>query len=145
MKYATRMLVLAMTMLPLLATAQLTSSEKLVAQVPFEFVLGNKVVPAGEWTVQSASMDSKVIQIRNTDAAVAMLSMPILVESKQAPAKCTLVFHKYGNSYFLAEIWHATGQAGASGIQLPASKAEQETRAAYRDASAPQEVIVAMR
>ncbi len=94
MKYATRILALALTMLPLLATAQLTSNEKIVAQVPFEFVLGSKVVPAGEWIVQSASMDSKVIQIRSSDSRVNILSMPLLVETKKAAADCTLVFHK---------------------------------------------------
>ena len=140
MKYATRMLVLAMTMLPLLATAQLTSSEKLVAQVPFEFVLGNKVVPAGEWIVQSASMDSKVIQIRNTDAAVAMLSMPILVESKQAPAKCTLVFHKYGSNYFLSEV---KIEGTRNGYQLPETKAEREIRA--QNGPATNEILLASR
>jgi hypothetical protein len=119
------MLVLAMTVLPLLATAQLASNEKLVAQVPFEFVLGNKVVPAGEWIVQSASMDSKVIQIRNTDAAVNMLSMPLLVESKQAPAKCTLVFHRYGSNYFLSEI----KIAGTRMYRLPETKARRKLSA----------------
>src|SRR5258708_8872442 len=59
MKYATRMLVLALTMLPLLATAQLTGSQKIVAQVPFGFVVGSKVVPSGEWIVQRATMDAK--------------------------------------------------------------------------------------
>jgi len=56
-----------------------------------------------------------------------------------------LVFHKYADHYYLAEVWTSTGQAGASGLELPASKAEQETRAAFKDAGGPTEVIVALR
>jgi hypothetical protein len=48
-------------MLPLLATAQLNSTQKIVAQVPFEFAVGSKIVPSGEWIVQSATMDGRVL------------------------------------------------------------------------------------
>ena len=140
MKYATRMLVLMATMLPLLATAQLSSNEKLVAKVPFEFVLGSKVVPAGEWTVQPASMDSKVIAIRNRDAAVNMLSMPLSAESKQAADHCSLVFHKYGSNYFLSEIKIA---GTTSGYRLPETKAEKEIRA--QNIPATNEILLASR
>ena len=140
MKYATRMLVLMATMLPLLATAQLSSNEKLVAKVPFEFVLGSKVVPAGEWIVQSASMDSKVIQIRSRDSRVNILSMPLLVEAKKAPADCTLVFHKYGSNYFLSEVRLA---GTANGYRLPETKAEKEMRA--QNIPATSEILLASR
>src|SRR5438045_8674930 len=101
MKFATRMFALALTMLPLLAAALLTSSDRIAAKVPFEFVLGNKVVPAGDWTVQSGNMSSSVLQIRNTDARVNMFAMPSAIASKKASGNYTLVFHKYGNNYFL--------------------------------------------
>ena len=57
-------------------------SERIAAKVPFEFVLGNKVVPAGDWTVQSGNMSSSVLQIRNTDARVNMFAMPSAIASK---------------------------------------------------------------
>jgi hypothetical protein len=125
MKYATRIAVLALTMLPLLATAQLSSSEKIVAQVPFEFVLGNKVVPAGEWVVQPANMDSRILQLRNTDAGVSMLTLHTLIEGKKS-ADCKLVFHKYGSSYFLVEV---TIDGMRNGYLLPETKGEKEFRA----------------
>jgi hypothetical protein len=78
------MLVLALTTLPLVATAQLASSDKLVAQVPFEFVLGNKVVPGREWILRPATMDGMILQIRTKDSEVNMLSPVILVDSKKA-------------------------------------------------------------
>jgi hypothetical protein len=85
-------------------------------------------------------MDSKVIQIRNTDAAVSMLSMPLLVESKQAPAKCTLVFHRYGSNYFLSEV---KIEGTRDGYRLPETKAEKEIRA--QNGPATNEILLASR
>jgi hypothetical protein len=48
MKFATRILALTVTLLPILAAAQLGSSDKIVFQVPFQFTVANKVVPAGQ-------------------------------------------------------------------------------------------------
>src|SRR5271167_1296776 len=79
MKYAARMLVLTLTMLPLLATAQLNSSQTIVAQVPFEFAVGSKIVPSGEWIVQPATMDGRVLMIHNTAASVGLFSSASLV------------------------------------------------------------------
>ncbi len=138
MKYATRILVLTLTMVPLLATAQLSSSQKIVTQVPFEFVVGNKVVPAGEWTVRAATMDAKVLTIRNTDAAIGLFSTTSVVESKKTAGDCRLVFHKYGNSYFLSGVRIAGARTG---YQLPEGKAEAEMRA--QNGPATEETLLA--
>jgi hypothetical protein len=139
MKYATRIAVLALTMLPLVATAQLSSSEKIVAQVPFEFVLGNKVVPAGDWVVQPANMDSRILQLRNIDAGVSMLTLHTLIEGKKS-SDCKLVFHKYGSSYFLAEV---TIDGMRNGYLLPETKAEKEFRA--QNVPVTNEILLASR
>ncbi len=140
MKYATRMLVLALTMLPLVATAQLSGGEKIVAQVPFEFVLGSKVVPPGEWIVQTANMYGSVLQIRNKAAAVSLMFMPSLVGDKRAAGDCTLVFHKYGSTYFLAKVRIAGSD---NSYQLPESKAEAEILA--KNVPVTNEILVASR
>jgi hypothetical protein len=140
MKFATRMFALALTMLPLLAAAQLTSNERITAKVPFEFVLGSKVVPAGDWTVQSANMNSSILQIRNTDAGVSMFTMPSAATSKKISRDYTLVFHKYGNNYFLAEVT-ITGRR--EGYRLPVTKAEAELRA--HNVPATNEILLASR
>jgi hypothetical protein len=140
MKFATRMFALALTMLPLLAAAQLTSNERIAAKVPFEFVLGNKVVPAGNWTVQTANMNSSVLQIRNTAAGVSMFTMPSPAASKKISKDYTLVFHRYGNNYFLTEV---TIAGMRNGYQLPETKAEAELRA--RNVPATNEILLASR
>jgi hypothetical protein len=138
MKYATRMLVLALTMLPMLATAQLGSSQKIVVQVPFEFVVGSKVVPSGEWIVQPASVDTNSLMIRNIGAAVGMFSAASLRDAKEVAGNYALVFHRYGNSYFLSGVKIAGTRTG---YRLPQSKAEAEMRA--RNVTPTEEIVLA--
>ena len=111
------------------------------ANVPFAFTAEDKSMKAGEYSI---TITDHVMQLRNesTNQTVA-----ILAESEESakPQNTRLVFHQYGDHYYLAEVWNSTGQAGASGLELPASKAEQETRAAFKDAGGPTEVIVALR
>src|SRR6202035_146494 len=103
MKYASRMLAIAVMMAPLLASAQLGSANKIVAQVPFAFRAGSKTVPAGQTVVQLANMNGTALSIRNWDEKVNMFAMSY----PDTPPKGTgnsLVFHKYGDHYFLSEI-----------------------------------------
>ena len=51
-----------------------------------------------------------------------VFAFPIADESPRARKKTALVFHHYGNRYFLVAIEHE----GGTGYQLPASRLERE-------------------
>lgn len=105
MKCATRMLALTLTLLPILAVAQLNGSDKMTASVPFPVRVADKLVPAGEWTLQSTNMGARTLVVRNIKAKTALVvdeASP--VETRNPAAHCALVFHKYGERYFLAAI-----------------------------------------
>jgi hypothetical protein len=126
MKYAKWMLAMMVTLLPGFAAAQLTSSQTVVAKVPFEFVTANKLVPAGQVTLRTLSMGSKVLVIRNAGAGAAALSTAETEETRQPAANYSLVFHKYGNQYFLTEVKIPGNRAS---YRMPESKAEAELQA----------------
>jgi hypothetical protein len=138
MKYAKRILALTLIMLPVLAAAQLSSSQKIVAQVPFEFMVANKHVPAGECSVQLAIAGGRTLMIRNVAAKVGLFSMANPGETKKAASAYALVFHKYGDQYFLTGIKLA---AERTTYRLPESKAEAEIRA--QNVPATEEILVA--
>jgi hypothetical protein len=117
------------------------AQSKSKANIPFAFSAEDKSMAAGEYTI---TVTDHVMQLRNesTNQTVAFLAER---EESEKPQNTRLVFHKYGDHYYLAEVWNSTGQAGANGLELPASKAEKETRTAFKDAGGPSEVIVAMR
>lgn len=105
------------------AQAQNNGRPALVAEIPFEFNVGNKTLPAGEYMVRSVSDTSPIvvldIQSRNGKAG-AMLMM-ISVQGK-TPDRAKLMFNRYGNQYFFAQTW-LDGET--IGLEAPRSRAER--------------------
>jgi len=134
MKYA-RAIALMVLALPIAAAAQLGSGQKIAANVPFEFVAWNKVVPAGNCIVQRTSMNGSTLTIQNTKAGMSTLALSREDRAKTATGAYTLVFHKYGSRHFLAQVKIADGTV----YMLPESKLERELRAQN---TAPQDQIV---
>jgi hypothetical protein len=125
MKYAARMLAIALSMAPLLASAQLGSANKIVAQVPFAFHAGSKTVPAGTTVIQLADRSGMTLSIRNPDEKVNLFAGS-LPGTPPRGAGNTLVFHRYGDHYFLTEIRVAGSDIS---YRLPQSGQEKELRA----------------
>lgn len=98
------------------------------ANVPFDFTVGNKLVPAGTYTISAESYG--VIEIQNRDAHVALMSTttPDGRQSKNG----VLVFTKYGDQYFLSEILCSEANMN---MAVPPSKTEK--RARQQEASIP--------
>lgn len=126
MKHANWVVVLMLVALSGLAVAQLASNSTIVANVPFEFVVGNKVVPAGQYKVQTMTMDGKSLAIRNADAKVNMVSSTLQTEGKEIASHYSLVFTKYGDTYFLSGI---KLEGSKIAYRFPESRAEAELRA----------------
>jgi hypothetical protein len=82
----------------------------LKADIPFAFQVGNKPMPAGEYWIQRANDQDRG------------LALTLAVDAKDGKSDPVLVFHKYGNSYFLSEIW--TGES--QGRQLFKSEREKD-------------------
>ncbi len=129
MKSAKWMLPVTVLLLSGLMAAQSLTSSTVVANVPFEFMANNKVIPAGECTAKSVSGD--ILAINNFEARKSVL----VNSSHQDAAKSdrtVMVFERYGSQYFLSEI-----RIEGSGLsyKLPQSRAEAELRAQNAPAS----------
>jgi hypothetical protein len=136
MKQANWLVVVTLVVLSGMAAAQRIGSTKVVAQVPFEFMVANKIVPAGECVVQAANDDGRILMIRNTEAKVALLSTSSQAEGKQDASDYALVFQHYGDRYFLSGI---KLQGSNITYLLPESKVEAELRA--QNTSATEETL----
>jgi hypothetical protein len=138
MKSAKWMLPLTLVLLSGLMAAQSLTRSTVVAQVPFDFMVSNKIIPAGECEVGSVGMDGQILAIRNFDARKGALAKSSLDKANQAADSTVLVFKHYGNQYFLAEI----RLVGSNQIyKLPESRAEAELRA--QNAPASQQTLLA--
>jgi hypothetical protein len=109
------------------ARAQTSGRIQLTASIPFQFNVGNKTLPAGEYTVvQVNSASGAILQIRSKDGRAGALVLTISVTGKtQESAK--LIFRRYENRYFLAQAWV---DGDDTGFETSKSRAE---RAAERE------------
>ena len=94
-------------------------------EVPFTFTAGNSHFESGQFLIKEATSDAAVLQIQSQEGkagAILMTKGPLLDNRSESNPR--LVFNKYGDHYFLSQIWFGDGQTGC---QLHLSKAEQET------------------
>jgi hypothetical protein len=110
------------------AQAQTSGRTQLIANIPFEFSAGAKTLPAGKYTIAcvNPTSDQKVLQIRSLDGRnSAVLQMHSVNGKTQEGAK--LVFHRYGDRYFLAQAWTPADNIG---MEAPKSRAERAAEVA---------------
>jgi hypothetical protein len=104
-----------------LAGTSFAQSTGVRANVPFDFTVGNKLLPAGTYTIKEQS--DHVIVIRNYDKPITALSL-VNGASNRSATGGKLTFHRYGSQYFLNEI--LCGQANMN-LKVPTSETEQRT------------------
>ena len=111
-------------MFSMIVAAQVARAEQaMLVNIPFEFVAGNSVLPAGEYRVQKLDSNSAVLLIRCSDprASVVLTTNAAVANDLQTESK--LVFNRYGSRYFLSQVWTA---GSSRGRQLLKSRREKE-------------------
>jgi hypothetical protein len=112
---------------------------RIKAEVPFAFSLQNQSMPAGDYKI--IALSDRVLEVLNLDGKHGQLvakQMSVQSFKDQSPK---LVFHKYGDQYFLSEIWAGDSHTG---IALSESKREKEVAMAGLP-NTSETVIVAMK
>ena len=86
------------------SSAQAQSSDVIKVNVPFDFQVSGKTLPAGEYAVMRFS--EKVILIRGVDTKTSVVAQaPGRIQAGASYAKERLIFHQYGDQYFLSQVW----------------------------------------
>ena len=119
-------LLAVVTIIAVSAPAKAQSLEyRLTANIPFDFSIADKKLPAGKYVVSRAqqSAGDLLVQIKSADGNETVSRLTIPVVTLNAMSKGSLVFHKYGDEYFLSEIWPA---GGLTGRELPKSRTERD-------------------
>jgi len=111
--------------LALLISVPLSAQTIAKANVPFDFTVGQTRMPAG--TYEFSPISHGAILIRDSKTAKSVLSLFNTEEPKRADSTPKLVFHRYGDKYFLSQV--SRGNGGAV-LRLPTSKLEEEERIA---------------
>ena len=90
--------------------------------LPFDFAAGNATLKAGHYNIRKLS--GEVLSLRSEDGKQTIVSAPLTVGSRDSKGGARLVFNRYGDSYFLNQIW-LTQEIGQ---QLFPTKSESKVR-----------------
>jgi hypothetical protein len=138
----TRALVIAGVMaLVMFATTRVAQAQQsLVVNVPFDFVAANKALPAGEYAVKVSGAGHTLILIDRKDASASALMVTYVVSANEIQTDSKLVFNRYGDRYFLSQVWTAGNSCGS---QLIKTDREKETALSAKIETEGQVTLVA--
>jgi hypothetical protein len=121
------------------AGAVSAQSVTLQAKIPFSFAVNGKTLPAGEYVVFQGSAPGTMMIRGAGNGAGALTRVVPPAEPSAHTGTARLVFNRYGERYFLSQIWTGADQ----GSQVPVTRTERELIAHRNDAK--QEVVAALR
>jgi hypothetical protein len=110
------------------------------ATVPFDFTVGQTQMRAGTYVI--SPLTQAAIMIRDGKTSEGVYTLFRSEQAGRGDSNPKLVFHRYGDKYFLSQVSPGYGSAV---MQLPTSKLEKELRIATTRGVPVQEVIAAMK
>ncbi|HWN98713.1 MAG TPA: hypothetical protein VNS63_05525 [Blastocatellia bacterium] len=103
------------------ACAQVTDT--IDADIPFDFMVSGKVVPAGHYTVKRVDSNPAIMELRGADARVVNVFLTNSAEVAKEPKQSELIFDRIGDQYFLSRIFE---EGNRYGVEVQESRAERK-------------------
>ena len=85
------------------STIALAGEPALAVKVPFDFYVGTKLVPAGEYVIESSRPGLAVIRDKKSGDCIAAVSTIPVKATHEVTER--VVFHRQGNQHFLVQLW----------------------------------------
>ena len=124
MKHVKKAIALSGLLVLLTFSAALGQSDRqTIIYIPFNFTAGEKQFPAGKYVFERIWKNSDsvwVVRRKDNVGKAMLLTRPVRANETQEETR--LVFHQYGDLYFLSEIWTA---GDATGREIQTSKSEK--------------------
>ena len=108
----------------LVAGSAIAQTSPVQANIPFDFTVAGKTVPAGTYSVGELGQghDPALLLLQSKDG-LHMIVESNAAENRNGANKTKLLFNRYKDQYFLSEIWV---QGATSGRHLPKTGREKE-------------------
>lgn len=130
------MLVVVLALATTVASANPQAAKRIVASIPFEFSVGYKTMAAGDYSVRAVNTDGSALMIQSADGKSAAVRLSDGTERAKDKSHARLVFHKYGDRYFLAEVWNGSDRIGRQLLKSQEERAIERELASIPMASA---------
>jgi hypothetical protein len=134
--YARTIVTLAGLALIVSATTLNAQSTDTITKVPFAFNVGSSLMPRDTYRVSRIGGHTDVFMISGFNHSAILIGQPDDPKTDDSPR---LVFHRYGDSYFLREV----RLAGSTGFSLPETRLERDAQERIAGRSTPEVIVVA--
>lgn len=108
----------------LASTRVASAQQQLVATIPFDFAAGAASLPAGDYTVQATEGNGMLRLMNRDNPAISAFVPANAAVANDIQTQSKLVFNRYGDRYFLSQVWTA---GESRGKQLVKSAREKES------------------
>jgi hypothetical protein len=125
----TKRLIYGLAMVWLAAEYMYAGGRPITVEIPFQFHVGDSILPAGSYTASTNIASGAVVGLRSSDGKSSVLVVSNAVHSATGPTHPALIFNRYGDEYFLSQVWTGTDDMGR---QLRQSRRESELAAAAK-------------
>jgi hypothetical protein len=112
-----------MMALTAMASTRVAQAQELVVNIPFDFVAGKTTLPAGEYSIKVSSPEGTLLLLDRKDAAASAFMTTNAVVKAEIQTESKLTFNRYGDRYFLSQVWT---EGYSQGRQLSKSAREKE-------------------
>jgi hypothetical protein len=122
-------------------SAHAQTSSVQTARIPFDFNVGGRTFPSGEYRVERFGQltGEPVVRLQSRDGRTSIFTLGRGGESRRTDGGSQLVFNRYGERYFLARIW-----SGDTVVELLTSRDERRLRRELKPNALPDRVTVAL-
>jgi hypothetical protein len=102
-------------------------STPLRADIPFTFVAGGATLPAGAYTVDTGTSGMIILKSAEQKTGAVLYTIPVQSIDIQSASK--LIFHRYGSTYLLSQVWT---QGDYNGREANVASSERELAKRYK-------------
>jgi len=143
-------LVVALTITFTVAPAAADSSSSITVNVPFDFTADHIMLPAGKYTIQSAGVNfNGAIRLTSDDGKTTVFLLTHTAQSIQSRDESVAIFHRYGDQYFLFQVWALGDTIGSeipkSSLERQAERGIDNEKGQSANGGGPAEVVIAAR
>jgi hypothetical protein len=107
-----------------ISSAVARSSSSLVVNIPFDFQVAGKTLPAGQYVIERSTLSSaEGLSLRNVEKRQGAYVLTTAVQAYNRQSASRLVFTRYKDQYFLSQFWTAGEASGRELIKTERERA----------------------
>jgi len=123
-KQSYTILVITALLVIVFTSAQAQSDRLIAANVPFNFVIKDRALPAGEYLFALVQIGgSDAVKIQSADGHITAFVPTRSAREKVSRTEPTLVFNRYADQYFLSQVY---GLEESTTLHLAKPRAEEQ-------------------